>query len=80
MNKSRAVPRRQREDAVKVFNVAASRARDQLWVVHSMRPERDLKHGDLRLKLINHAMDPTGLRKKVIDSTGGLSATIKIRP
>ncbi len=70
----RALPRRQREDAVKVFNVAASRARDQLWVVHSLRPERDLKHGDLRLKLINHAMDPRGLRKEVIEPTGGFES------
>ena len=30
------LPMRQREDARKVFNVAASRARDQLWVVHSL--------------------------------------------
>ncbi len=70
----RPLPRRQREDAVKVFNVAASRARDQLWVVHSLRPERDLKHGDLRLKLITHAMNPKGLRKKVIEPTGGFES------
>lgn len=46
---------RQRDDARKVFNVAASRARDQLWVVHSLDPGRDLKPGDLRLRLIEHA-------------------------
>ena len=66
---NRPLPIRQREDVVKVFNVAASRARDQLWVVHSLRPERDLKHGDLRLKLIMHAQDPSGLRKEVIEET-----------
>jgi len=71
---NRALPRRQREDAVKVFNVAVSRARDQLWVVHSLRPDRDLKHGDLRLKLISHATDPKGLRKKVIESTSGFES------
>lgn len=42
----------------KRFNVAASRARDQLWVIYSLNPEIDLKDGDLRLKLINHAKDP----------------------
>src|SRR5262249_28781603 len=47
-------PMRQREEARKVFNVAASRARDQLWVVHSLQPGRDLKAGDLRLRLIEH--------------------------
>ncbi|MEE8460314.1 MAG: AAA domain-containing protein, partial [Phycisphaerales bacterium] len=70
----RALPRRQREDAVKVFNVAVSRARDQLWVVHSLRPDRDLKHGDLRLKLISHATDPKGLRKEVIEPTTGFES------
>ena len=57
---------RQRDDAKKVFNVAASRARDQLWVVHSLNPGRDLKHGDLRLRLISHAENPEGLRPKPI--------------
>ena len=57
---------RQRDEAKKVFNVASSRARDQLWVVHSLRPDKDLKAGDLRYKLIKHAQDPSGLRKKTI--------------
>ena len=42
----------------KRFNVAASRARDQMWVVHSLNPETDLKPGDYRRRLIEHAMDP----------------------
>jgi len=37
------------------FNVAASRARNQMWVVHSLRPEVDLKVGDLRRQLIEYA-------------------------
>jgi very-short-patch-repair endonuclease len=45
----------------KRFNVAASRARDQMWVVHSMDPEIDLKPGDIRRKLIEHAKDPYAL-------------------
>ncbi len=59
-----ALALRQREDARKVINVAASRARDQLWVVHSLDPGRDLKAGDLRLRLIAHAEDPAALRPK----------------
>jgi len=39
----------------RIYNVAASRARDQLWVVYSMDPGRDLKKGDLRLRLVTHA-------------------------
>jgi very-short-patch-repair endonuclease len=40
------------------FNVAASRARDQLWVAYSLDPNIDLKPGDLRRRLIEHALDP----------------------
>jgi very-short-patch-repair endonuclease len=42
----------------KRYNVAASRAKDQMWVVHSLNPEIDLKPDDIRLKLIKHAMNP----------------------
>jgi very-short-patch-repair endonuclease len=45
------------------FNVAASRARDQMWIVHSLNPERDLKNGDLRRQLIEHAYDPGHLMR-----------------
>jgi very-short-patch-repair endonuclease len=40
------------------FNVAASRARDQMWVVHSLDPRRHLKPEDLRRRLIEYAEDP----------------------
>jgi very-short-patch-repair endonuclease/nucleoside-triphosphatase THEP1 len=39
----------------KRYNVAASRAKNQLWVVHSLNPDIDLKPNDLRLNLISHA-------------------------
>jgi len=42
----------------KRFNVAASRARDQLIVVHSFDPDLHLKSSDLRLKLLQHVSDP----------------------
>jgi very-short-patch-repair endonuclease len=41
------------------YNVAASRARDQMWVVYSVDPRLDLKPGDLRRELIEHAEDPS---------------------
>lgn len=44
----------------KRYNVAASRARDQMWVVHSMDPGVHLKPEDLRLRLIEHARNPVG--------------------
>ena len=34
------------------YNVAASRARDQLWVVHSLDYSKDLKPGDIRRDLL----------------------------
>jgi very-short-patch-repair endonuclease len=47
------------------FNVAASRARDQLWLIHSLDPGRDLKPGDLRRTLIEHFRDPSAKRRAV---------------
>ncbi|MDQ2644020.1 MAG: AAA family ATPase [Myxococcota bacterium] len=47
------------------FNVAASRAKDQMWVVHSVDPMRDLKAGDLRRRLIEHARQPTDVTAQV---------------
>jgi very-short-patch-repair endonuclease len=46
------------EQTKKRYNVAVSRARDQLWVVHSFDPDLHLKGGDLRLRLLNHVRDP----------------------
>jgi very-short-patch-repair endonuclease len=45
------------------FNVAASRGRDQMWIVHSLDPEQDLKPEDLRRQLIEHAYDPGHLMR-----------------
>jgi very-short-patch-repair endonuclease len=45
------------------FNVAASRARDQMWVVYSLDASVDLKPGDLRRRLIEHALDPQAVTR-----------------
>lgn len=45
------------------YNVAASRAKNQLWVVHSLDPSRDLKAGDMRKSLIEYAQNPEEYRK-----------------
>ena len=45
----------------KRYNVAASRAKDQLWVVHSLDVTTDLKPGDIRKTLIDYAADPNAL-------------------
>lgn len=50
------------DDAMrKRYNVAASRARDQLWVVHSLDAANDLKPGDMRKRLIDYAANPHAL-------------------
>lgn len=45
----------------KRYNVAVSRARNHLWVVHSLDPDGHLKSGDLRRRLIEHAPDPNAI-------------------
>lgn len=39
------------------FNVAASRAKDQAWLIHSVRPE-DLSPSDMRRALLGYYLDP----------------------
>jgi len=52
------LPLREQQMFRQRFNVAASRARDQMWVVHSLDSKNDLKPGDLRKRLIEHAENP----------------------
>ncbi|HEY8463367.1 MAG TPA: AAA domain-containing protein [Bacillota bacterium] len=49
----------------KRYNVAVSRARDQLWVVYSLDPQVDLKPGDLRRNLIEYAADPQAVIREM---------------
>ncbi|WKY48112.1 AAA domain-containing protein [Eubacteriaceae bacterium ES3] len=46
------------------YNVAASRARNQLWVVHSLDVFDDLKAGDMRRDLIEYVSDPKVFSKQ----------------
>ncbi|MDR3354087.1 MAG: DUF559 domain-containing protein [Synergistaceae bacterium] len=41
------------------YNVAASRAKEQLWVVHSLDFGKDLKSGDMRRDLLEYAANPS---------------------
>jgi very-short-patch-repair endonuclease len=47
-------------------NVAASRAREQMWVVHSLEPER-FPYGDFRAELIRHCRNPYSLDEALED-------------
>lgn len=42
----------------KRYNVAVSRARDQLWIIHSFNRALDLKDGDIRKVLLDYAESP----------------------
>lgn len=53
----------------KRYNVAASRAKDQLWVVHSFDPNLHLKMDDLRLKLLRHVHDPQATIRAFTEAT-----------
>ncbi|HEY0702898.1 MAG TPA: AAA domain-containing protein [Candidatus Acidoferrales bacterium] len=57
------LPLREQEMYKQRFNVGASRGRDQMWVVHSLNHQVDLKSGDLRKRLIEHALDPEMLMR-----------------
>lgn len=49
----------------KRYNVAVSRAKDQLWVVYSLDHATQLKPEDLRRDLIEHALNPDVLMRKL---------------
>lgn len=42
----------------KRYNVAASRVKDQLWVVDSLDAANDLKPGDIRKRMIDYSLNP----------------------
>lgn len=46
----------------KRYNVASSRAKDQLWVVDSLDPATDLKPGDIRKMLIEFSLNPASIQ------------------
>lgn len=48
----------------KRYNVAVSRAKDQLWVVNSLDSSSDLKLNDMRKKLLDYSSDPLAFAVK----------------
>ncbi len=61
----------------KRFNVAASRARDQMWVVHSLDPRLDLQARDLRRLLIEHAENPAALMRRIDEGEGRVESELE---
>ena len=54
-----------RDETKQRYNVAASRAQNQTWVIYSLSHEVDLKPGDLRRRLIEHAIDPKAISREL---------------
>jgi len=51
----------------KRYNVASSRAKDQLWVIYSLDHQTQLKPLDVRRQLITHALNPNALMQLLAD-------------
>lgn len=49
------------------YNVAVSRAKNQLWVVHSLDINNDLKSGDIRKDLIEYATNPLAFTEQLTE-------------
>lgn len=47
------------------YNVAASRAKNQLWIVHSLDVKNDLQSGDMRKDLIEYVTDPSAFEEQL---------------
>jgi very-short-patch-repair endonuclease/superfamily I DNA/RNA helicase len=58
------------EQTKKRYNVATSRARDQLWVLHSFDPDLHLKAVDIRYRLIQHVRDPKAAARNFDEQVG----------
>ena len=70
--------KREGDDWKKRFNVAASRAMDQMWVVYSVDPQTDLKPGDLRKRLIDHALDPQAIMRSLEAAIARAESTFEV--
>ncbi len=57
---------------VQQFNVAASRAKDQMWVFHSVRPEELTNHDDMRYQLLDYCY---GVSRRRLESGDGRSTS-----
>lgn len=47
------------------YNVAVSRAKNQLWVIHSLDVNNDLKPGDFRKDLIEYVTNPSAFERQL---------------
>ncbi len=62
------------------YNVAMSRAKNQVWVVHSLDVNNDLKPGDLRKDLIEYVANPNHFQEQIkkIESAADSSFEISV--
>ncbi len=69
------LPLRQQTGFPQRLSVAASRAQDQIWVVHSVDPSVDVKPGDLRRRLIEYAHNPCAFTQ-VLERTAARAESV----
>lgn len=60
------------------YNVAVSRAKNQLWVVHSLDANNDLKSGDIRKDLIEYVTDPDAFNNQIDEITAKADSPFEI--
>jgi very-short-patch-repair endonuclease len=63
----------------KRYNVAASRARDQLWVIHSLDHNVNLKAGDIRKDLIEYALNPSSITIQQAEVTARADSEFEVQ-
>lgn len=52
-------------DRKRRYNVAVSRAKNQVWLVHSLDVTKDLKEDDIRRRLIEYTMNPSSYSQRL---------------
>lgn len=58
---------KEKKETKQRYNVAVSRARDQIWVVNSLDVSRDLKSDDIRKDLLEYANNPKVFSDKILN-------------
>jgi very-short-patch-repair endonuclease len=71
--RDRRLPLRSDDMFRKRYNVSASRAKDQMWIMYSLNPTQDLKPSDLRRKLIEYAINTERFMPEIDDADKSIS-------
>lgn len=59
--------KREKDSLQQRYNVAASRARNQMWVIHSLDAAHDLKQNDIRRELLEYSASPKSFQNQLYE-------------